>query len=114
MAKTINVKHIHEVFSDEAFVKELLSMEAPEDAQAALKAKGVEFTIEELKGISNILSVKISEGGELSLDDLDNAAGGIDPVTVSAALLVLTVLGAIGVAGVGGAAVGAIAVLRRW
>jgi len=76
MAATVNINRLKEIFSDEAFAKELFAMQSPEDAQAALKTKGVELSIAELEEINNILTAKFSEGGELSLDDLDDAAGG--------------------------------------
>jgi len=98
MNKTINTNHIKEVFSDPAFVGELFAMESPEDAQAALRAKGVELSLEELKEVNEILSTKLSENGELSLDDLDSVAGG-GPVLALAISLAIVV----GVAGVGGA-----------
>ena len=109
MAATINVNHVKEVFSDEAFVKELLAMESPEEAQAALKAKGVEISIEELEGINVMLVAKLSESGELSLDDLDNAAGGVVTAAVIGGVALLGLLGVLG-----GSMVIAGAVTRRW
>jgi len=133
MSGTINVKHMHEVFSDEAFVKELFATESPEDAQAALKAKGVELSIDDLKCINEVLTTKLSETGELSLDDLDDAAGGmfvslavggsIVAMMTTKAAATIGVL-ALGGLAVGGAAVGGLtaagiatgiaAVVRRW
>jgi len=119
MAATININRIKEVFSDEVFVGELFAMESPEDAQAALRAKGVELSLEELKEINEIFSTKLSENGELSLDDLDSVAGGS---SIALAIVVCIIgLGIVGgltaVAGGAGFGVGAITasiIKRRW
>ena len=76
-------KRIKEVFSDEAFVKALLGLESAEEAQAALKEKGLEFSTDELVALRDAL-LKMSakaeaNGGELSVEDLDEVAGGILP-----------------------------------
>ena len=73
-------KRIKEIFSDEAFVKGLLALETPEEVQAALKEKGVAVSIEEIMQLKDAL-IKASEkaaesGGELSLEELEEAAGG--------------------------------------
>ena len=73
-------KRMKEVFSDEAFVKELLSLKSPEEVQEVLKKKGIEASIEEVLGLQDAL-LKAQEkargnGGELSMDDLDEVAGG--------------------------------------
>ena len=72
---------IKAVFSDEAFVKALLELESPEEAQAALKEKGLDFSTDELVALRDAL-LKMSEkagenGGELSVEDLDEVAGGM-------------------------------------
>lgn len=66
---------IQEVFSDEKFVESLLQMEEPEEVQAALKEKGIELTVEEVKQIREKLE-NTSEG-ELSEEDLGQVSGGI-------------------------------------
>lgn len=68
-------------------------METPEDVQTALKEKGVDLSIEDIKAIQNILVNQ--EDGELSEDDLENVAGGS-----------LTIMAALGIASIIGAAVG--------
>ena len=70
-------QRINEVFSDEAFVQNLFLLETPEEAQAALREKGIEVSIEELNQLRDIIFSNIDEDGELSLDALDNVAGGI-------------------------------------
>ena len=67
---------VKEVFSDEAFVEKLFSLESPEEAQALLKEQGLELSVEELNTINEQLKAKLEAGGELSLDNLDNVAGG--------------------------------------
>ena len=87
----MNEQRIKEVFSDEAFVKELFSLETAEEAQKALKSKNVDMSIEELNKIRDTLLAKVSESGELSLDALDEAAGGLGPLTFLAVTAALTV-----------------------
>ena len=72
----MNEELLKEVLSDEAFAKSLIEMETPEDVQTALKEKGVDLSIEDIKAIQNLLVNQ--EDGELSEDDLENVAGGVD------------------------------------
>ena len=78
----LNKEQIEKVFSDEAFVKSLLELEEPEDVQAALSEKGVDFSLEEVKQIGAQISKAIEakqngeETDELSFEQLDDVAGG--------------------------------------
>ena len=79
-------KRIKEVFADEVFVKQLFSLETPEEAQTALKAKGIEMSREEVLKLRDALVAASQEagagGGELSTEQLDNVAGGfLDTIT---------------------------------
>lgn len=89
----MNEELLKEVLSDEAFAKSLIEMETPEDVQTALKEKGVDLSIEDIKAIQNLLVNQ--EDGELSEDDLENVAGGS-----------LTIMAALGIASIIGTAVG--------
>jgi hypothetical protein len=71
----MNIENVKEVFSDEAFVKELFEMETASQVQAALKEKGIELTEAEILEIRDTLA-KV-ESGELTEDMLENVAGGI-------------------------------------
>ena len=81
---------IKEVFSDEAFVKSLLELETPEDVQKALKGKDIEVGVEEILQLRDAL-LKAAEmaqsGGELSVEDLDEAAGGFIPIITFTTML---------------------------
>ncbi|NPV91234.1 MAG: Nif11-like leader peptide family natural product precursor [Firmicutes bacterium] len=66
---------IQEVFSDEAFVKNLLVMETPEEVQEALQKKGVDLTVEDIVKIRDLIAKK-QNAGELSDEDLEGVAGG--------------------------------------
>ncbi|MDR2528939.1 MAG: hypothetical protein LBD04_07975 [Synergistaceae bacterium] len=68
-------KRMKEVFSDEAFVKSLLTLETPEEVKAELKKKGVDLTVDEILSIRETL-VKKAEGKELTEEDLEKVAGG--------------------------------------
>ena len=89
----MNLERMKEVFEDEAFVKELLTLETAQEVQEALSQKGVELTVEEIEQVADLLSrhqtrelsekeEKILEGlnryqaGELSEEELQEVAGG--------------------------------------
>ena len=76
----MNEERIKEIFSDEAFVIELLSLEKPEDAQALLKTKGIELDLDQICKMGEMLNKKLNamaaEEGEISEDDLEDVAGG--------------------------------------
>lgn len=93
----MNMEKIKEVFSDEAFVKNLFELESAGEVQAALKEKGIEFSEEEIISIRDFL-LKVEKGditkeqlekwtvqledGELSEEELEIVAGGIALETV--------------------------------
>ena len=74
----MNEELIREVFSDETYVENLFKSESWEAAQASLKEKGIDLSVEEIKTIVN--KAKAAEEGELSDDELENVSGGIDVV----------------------------------
>lgn len=75
----MNEERIKEVFSDEAFVKQVLEQDTPEQVQALLAEKEIDFTIEEIVKIREIIEKQVK--GELHIeeltdDDLENVSGG--------------------------------------
>ena len=72
----MNEQRIQELFSDETFVKSLTEMDTPEQVQAAFQTKGVEVSTDDLIKTRDFILANINEDGELSLDALDNVAGG--------------------------------------
>ena len=77
----MNEERIKEVFSDEEFVKELFSRETPEEAKALLEEKDIDFSVEDLIKLREILVAKLqkSEGSEeveLGEDELEDVSGG--------------------------------------
>jgi len=85
----MNQERINEVLSDEIFMKQLLQMETVEEAQAAFKSKGIDFSLEELKKIKELRESDLS--GDLSLDQLDDVAGGSAVAVVAAAVVAVAV-----------------------
>ena len=77
-----NDAQVQKVFSDEAFVKSLLELEEPEDVQAALKDKGIDCTIDEIKQLGEKINKAVEtylaqqNGDDLSIEQLDDVAGG--------------------------------------
>ena len=83
----MNEAKIKEVFSDEAFVKELLEKETPEEVQEILEKKDIELSIEEIVNLREMLVERIenaqSDDEELLEDDLESVSGGcIDPCSI--------------------------------
>ncbi len=70
----MNEQKIKEILSDEAYVKELFSLETPEEVQQSLEGKDIELSIEEIMHIKDLLEKKLN--GELSDEDLENVVGG--------------------------------------
>ena len=96
----MNEERIKEVFSDEEFVKELLSRETPVEAKALLEEKDIDFSVEDLIKLREILVAKMEaaengEEAELGDEDLEDVSGGtltfiiavIIPVVVNAAFV---------------------------
>ena len=76
----MNEERIKEVFSDEAFVKELLSKETPEEVQAMLEDKDIEVSIAEIVKLREMIIKKAENPDadvELGDDDLEEVSGGI-------------------------------------
>ena len=97
----LNKECIEKVFSDEAFVKSLFELEEPADVQAMLKEKGIEMSLEEIKQLGALITKAIEakqNGEELSLEQLDEVAGG----GVVSGVVFLVVFGAISVYAIGG------------
>ncbi|NPV91235.1 MAG: Nif11-like leader peptide family natural product precursor [Firmicutes bacterium] len=67
---------VQEVFGDEAFVKDLLALETPEEVQAELQKKGLDFTVEDIVKAKDAIAKKRDAGEELSDEDLEGVAGG--------------------------------------
>ena len=70
---------IKEVFSDEAFVKQLLEQEEPEQVQALLLERDVDITIEQIVQIRDIVEKHLKGEiniNELSEEDLEKISGG--------------------------------------
>ena len=95
----MNEQHVKEVFSDKAFVTELLKLDTAEEAQKALKEKGVDMSVEELNKVRDHVLERVNENGELSLEAMDEAAGGsvlgIIGVSIAGAALVVGIFSAV-------------------
>ena len=72
----MNKERIKDLLADEGFVRDLLKLETPEEVQAAFKQKGVGVSIDEIVQLKDILVKAGQKGGEISLEEMDNAAGG--------------------------------------
>ena len=75
----MDTKKMNEIFSDQAFVKSLVGMETAAQVQAELKKKGLDISEQEVLKIKDEINKHLKSGKkaeELSLDALDNVAGG--------------------------------------
>lgn len=129
----MNLNDVKEIFSDEAFVKELFSAETPAEAQAMLKEKGFEVTEEDLMAVREVL-VQIADGtipadkvsewqaqleeDELPEELLEMVSGGAITEAGLAMAAGMTFAGPVGVL-VGACVVGVVAIvalgfLARW
>ena len=93
----MNEERIKEIFSDEAFVEELLSTHEPEKIQALLEDKDIEMSIAEIEKLKEMVIKKMENPDadlELSDDDLEDVAGGCAAVGVVFAILGVTAVAA--------------------
>lgn len=78
MLDEMKIEEISKVIMDnQSEAKELFS-KTPEEALKFMSEKGYDFTIEEIKEYGEMIAKMAKEqpNGELSVDDLDNVAGG--------------------------------------
>lgn len=80
---------IRSTFEDEAFVQFLLTLETPEEVQAALREKKIDFSVDEIKKIRELIVQSAESGKELSEEDLTAVVGGCDPFFVPTALAIM-------------------------
>ena len=95
----MNEERIREVFSDKEFLAELISMEIPEEIQAALAEKNIDFTIDEICTIKKLVELSLEKaeaGEELNEEELSEIAGG-NPLIFIPIVLVLGFGGTYGV-----------------
>ena len=92
------IEKMQELMKDEAFVKEMLAKETPEDAQIFFEEHGVEMTLDECRGLYELLdkaangeiseeTLKKAADGELTEEEMEAVAGG-EAVTVIGICLV--------------------------
>ncbi len=70
-----NIETLNALMADKAFVEKIANLEEPEDVQAAFAEKGVDFSIEEINTIAEMVMNNGSE--ELGEGDMEAVTGGI-------------------------------------
>ena len=100
-------ERIKEVFSDEAFVKQLLEQETPEQVQALLVEKDLEMTTDQICKIKELIEKQLNGDiimEELSDEDLEEISGGV----VGTLIATFSLVAAVGIVGgaIGGAGAG--------
>ena len=103
----MNLERMKEVLADEAFVKELFTLETAQEVQEALSQKGVELTVEDIELIADLLNryqageltgkeekaIKAAQSfkdGELSDEELEEVAGGFGGLIMAAIIAVVS------------------------
>lgn len=108
----MNEERIKEIFSDEAFVKQLLEQEEPEQVQVLLAEKEIDLSIEEIVKVQDIVEKQLNGEEnleELSDDDLENVSGGVG----AAFAIGLIVAGVVGTGAFAGLMAGLRSAFRR-
>ena len=94
----MNEERVKELFGDEEFVKELLTKETAEEAQAFLAENDIEMSVEDLCGIMEKVNASLEDSDEdetLEDDDLEDVAGGsLIAITALVVVCLVTVIGA--------------------
>jgi len=106
----MDTNKIKEIFADQAFVKSLLKMETAAEVQKALKEKGLDISEKDVLKMRDELNKHLENGtkpDELSLDQLDDVAGGL--IISTTVLIVLA-----GIATVTGAGAAVASSRLRW
>jgi lactobin A/cerein 7B family class IIb bacteriocin len=88
----MNEERIKEVFSDKAFVEELISTHEPEKIQALLESKDIEMSIAEIEKFKDAVMKKMENPDaalELSDEDLEDVAGGCLWIAIPIAIGIL-------------------------
>lgn len=112
-----NVEKMKELFSDEKLVREVLTIEKAEDAQAWFSDHGVELTLDKVNELGVVLN-KIASGevteeqlkraadGEMSEEELTQVAGGLSGTDIAGYIIGGSLGGA-----VSGMAIGTVCIL---
>ncbi len=77
-----------QILAEEGFVEKLMRCETPEQVQSLFGKKGLDLTLEEIRAISQSLTLEFSDSDELDEDALDAVAGG---TTYSTAFVAATI-----------------------
>ena len=83
---------IKEVMSDKTFVEGLLKLETPEEVQKAFAGKGATVSIEEIMQLKSLLVKTSQKGGEMSLEDMEEVAGGSPTIWIENGQVMFTPL----------------------
>jgi len=89
----MNTNKMKELFSDQAFVKKLTEMETAAQVQAELKKKGLDLSENDVVKIKEEINKHLKSGKkaeELSLEALDDVAGGSSILSIAPSHLIQT------------------------
>ena len=102
-------------FSDEALLETVLKSEDMAEIQGALKAKGIDMSLDEVKKMTEQIDAQMENDGELTDDQMEQVAGGIVTAFSACTLGVLLAYKAATVgASVAGSVVGGYVAKKVW
>lgn len=96
------VQFMEKIGQDKEFMEKVLTTQNPEDVQKLANEAGIPLTMDDIMASKEVLYKALDKANqsELSEDELESVAGGIEPATTTA-----LIVAGIGVAGAIGAAV---------
>ena len=102
-------------FSDEALLETVLKSEDMAEIQGALKAKGIDMSLDEVKKMTEQIDAQMENDGELTDDQMEQVAGGIVTAFSACTLGVLLAYKAATVgASVAGSVIGGYVAKKVW
>ena len=106
---------IVDAFADEALLETVMQSEDMAEIQAALKAKGIDMSLDEVKKMTEQIDAQMENDGELTDDQMEQVAGGIVTAFSACTLGVLLAYKAATVgASVAGSVVGGYVAKKVW
>ena len=102
-------------FSDEALLDTVMKSEDMAEIQTALKAKGIDLSLDEVKKMTEQIDAQMENGGELTDDQMEQVAGGVVAAfSVCTIGTLLAYKAAVAGASVVGSAVGGYVAKKVW
>lgn len=73
---------LKEAFNDKGFVEKVSALDTPEEVQAALKERGIDFSVEEVVALREAVEKAGERGDDLTDEELEEITGGVSPTPI--------------------------------